>query len=152
MAKLVMKYGDISGLAVPYLVAKEYPEYCKDGLIYTDNWPFQSPVVLVFHPDICAQFTQETSLPKAPFYRTEFYPLTQCKDLVSTEGMEWKTWRSVFNPGFSSKNLTAHLPGFLEDIDVLKERLLEFARSGEVLKLEKVVQKGTVDIICRAVL
>ena len=57
----------------------------------------------------------------------ELEPLTGLNDLVTMEGQEWKTWRSVFNPGFSAKNLTALLPAFLEEIQVLKERLVKVA-------------------------
>lgn len=60
--------------------------------------------------------------------------------------------RSVFNPGFSAKNLTALLPAFLEEIQVLKERLVKVAGSGKVIKMEETIQRATVDVICRAAL
>jgi len=153
LGKIVATYPPGSaGLGVSLLLAKEYPDIAKSGVILLDTWPVIQNQMMVIHPDMQAQFTQETSLPKADIYPLEFYPFTKCKDLVNLEGQEWKLWRSIFNPGFSSKNLTALLPAFLEEILVMKERILEYAQSGKVFKLENLVQRGTVDVICRAVL
>ena len=99
-----------------------------------------------------AQFTQETSLPKPAFMRAELQPFTGNQDLISTDGQVWKTWRAIFNPGFSTKNLVTTLPWFLEEIQVLKDQLTEASKSGEVILLENMVAKGTTDIICRVVL
>lgn len=106
----------------------------------------------VWAPELMSQFTQENSLPKSPWQRRELFPLTKAKDIVTLEGQEWKFWRSVFNPGFSTKNLTALLPGFLEEIQVFKERLIATAKSGKVVKMEQMAQQVTVDVICRATL
>ena len=139
-------------MAIATFLAEEYPEVFKDGLAYMDLWPFMAVNLSVFHPDMIAQFTQDPSMPKAPFYKKELYPLTGNHDLVGTEGQEWKTWRSIFNPGFSAKNLLALVPAFLEEIEVLRDRMMEVGRSGKVIKLEKFVQKATIDVISRAVM
>lgn len=106
----------------------------------------------VFAPELMSQFTQEASLPKSPWLTRELGPLTKAKDIVTMEGQEWKLWRSIFNPGFSAKNITSLLPSFLEEIQVFKERLLATAKSGKVVKMEKIAQEATVDVICRATL
>lgn len=54
--------------------------------------------------------------------------------------------------GFSNRNVTALLPAFLEEIQVLKGALFKAAASGEIIKMEETARKLTVDIICRAVL
>lgn len=141
-----------SKLALPYALSKAYPDICTPGVVYLDTWPFGGATMAVFHPDLMAQFTQERSLPKAPLVARELGPLTGLRDLASMEGADWKFWRGVFNPGFSSKNLTAMLPEFLEEIQVLKERLVRAAESGEVVNMEQTVQMATVDVICRAAL
>lgn len=141
-----------SKLGVIYAMTKTYPEICENGLVYFDSWPLGEGTLAVFDPDIMAQFTQDRSYLKSPMVRTELEPLTDLHDLATMEGQEWKTWRSVFNPGFSSKNLTALLPAFLEEIQVLKERLVRVAASGKVIKMEETVQRATVDVICRAAL
>lgn len=139
-------------LGVPYALLQAYPEICEPGIVYFDSWPFGGTTACVFSPELVSQFTQDSSLPKSPLVARELTPFTGLRDLVTMEGQEWKFWRSVFNPGFSAKNLTAMVPGFLEEIQVLKERLLKAAGTGEVVVMEKTVQTATVDLICRAAL
>jgi cytochrome P450 len=117
-----------------------------------DVWPIAPPMIAVFHPDMMAQYTQVVSLPKAPLMRREFYPFTQCNDLVNQEGKEWRTWRSIFNPGFSMNNIIALVPEFLEEIQVFKDWLGSVAKSGEIVPLDDQAMKAAVDVIGRAVL
>lgn len=140
------------GQMVPLVVALEYPEVMKAGAVYIDVWPIQEPMLAVLHSDMIAQFTQEQSQQKHPRMRSTFLPMTGATDLVTTEGQEWKTDRSIFNPGFSAKNLLSLIPAFVEEALVFKKLLLEIADSGEVVKLEHLTTKLTVDIIGRAVL
>lgn len=143
---------DFSKLGVAYALTQAYPEIVKEGLVYFDTWPFGEATVAAFDPEMMPQFTQDKSYLKAPMVKTELEPLTGLKDLSSMEGQEWKTWRSVFNPGFSAKNLTALVPAFLEEIQVLKERLVKVAGTGQVIKMEETIQRATVDVIFRAAL
>jgi len=153
IGKIMSQYPrDTSGMMAPLFIAEKYPELAAAGVVYMDTWPFAQPCIAVIHPDIAAQFTQERSLPKADFLGPEWEAFTQNNDLLTLEGQEWRAWRSVFNPGFSSKNITALLPGFLEEIQVFKDRLIKAAESREIIRLEEVARKGTIDIICRAVL
>lgn len=131
---------------------KAYPETRENGLLYFDSWPLGEATIAVFDPDMMAQFTQDKSYLKAPMVKVELGPLTDLHDLASMEGQEWRTWRSIFNPGFSAKNLTALLPAFLEEIQVLKEGLVKVAESGKIIKMEETIQRATVDVICRAAL
>jgi cytochrome P450 len=133
-------------------MTQAYPEIVKNGLVYFDTWPLGEATLAAFDPDLMAQFTQDKSYPKSEMVSFELEPLTDLHDLVTMEGQEWKTWRGVFNPGFSAKNLTALLPAFLEEIQVLRERLVKYAESGKVIKMEETIQRATVDVICRAAL
>jgi cytochrome P450 len=141
-----------SSLYTPLLLAREYPDIFRGGVAYLDMWPIGPPMVAVFHPDVMAQFTQDKSLPKHPMMRREFYPFTQCNDLVNQEGQAWKTWRSIFNPGFSAKNVLSMVPAILEEVIVFQEWLKEAAASGKIIKLEDQARKVTLDVIGRAVL
>jgi len=141
-----------SGQLVPLLLSREYPDLFSSGLAYIDMWPMAPPMLAVYHPDIMAQFTQETSLSKHDMMRREFQPFTQCNDLVNQEGQVWKTWRSIFNPGFSAKNLLSLVPEMVEEILIFRDWLKAVALSGEVTKLENQATKVTIDVIGRAVL
>jgi len=82
----------------------------------------------------------------------EFRPMTQNNDLVTQEGQAWKTWRSIFNPGFSARNVLSFVPDMLEEVLVFKDWLYTVAASGEVTKLEDQATKVTIDVIGRVVL
>lgn len=117
-----------------------------------DVWPASAPVLVVFHPEMMAQFTQDQSQLKHPWELLEFKPFTGNQDLVTTEGREWKTYRAIFNPGFSARNLLSLIPSFVEEALVFRRRLGEAAAKGDVITLEKYTTDLTVDIIGRAVL
>lgn len=112
---------DTNGQYVPLLLAKEYPDVCDCGLVYVDTWPIGPPILAVFHPEMMAQFTQETSMPKHELLLRQFMPFSNGMDLVSSEGQDWKRWRSIFNPGFSAKNLISFVPAILEEAQVFKD-------------------------------
>lgn len=151
--KATLKYPrDINGQCVPLLLLDEYPELRSVGALYMDVWPIAPPMIAVFHPDMMAQYTQTVSLPKASIMRREFYPFTQCNDLVNQDGKEWRTWRSIFNPGFSMNNIIALVLEFLEEIQVFKDWLISVAKSGEEATLDDRAMKVAVDVIGRAVL
>jgi cytochrome P450 len=143
---------DVHGQYMPVLLAKEYPELELPGLMYIDLWPVAPPMLAVFHPDMMAEFTQTTNLPKHPSLQGEFRPFTQLNDLLNMSGQAWKMWRNIFNPAFSGKNILSLMPAFLEEIDVFVADLKSAAESGEVIKLEDKAIMCTIDIIGRAIL
>ncbi|ROW06390.1 hypothetical protein VMCG_04288 [Cytospora schulzeri] len=151
LGKIQAKYpADMNAQNMPLVIAQEYPEIASHGLLYVDSWPFSWPMLAVFHPDIMAQFTQDTPLPKHPLLHHEFMPFNGCNDLVCQNGQTWKTWRSVFNPGFSAKNLMALIPAFLEEIQIFRDWLEVIAKEGNVVQLEPKAMRTTADIIGRA--
>lgn len=156
LAKVSMKYKiprDGHGQWMFHHLQLEYPEIAGKGIIYMDVWPIGYPMIAVYHPEMMAQFTQEHSLPKwESMARVEFAPFTGGEDLVNLEGNEWKVARSMFNPGFSVRNLLSLVPDMIEEVLVFRERFRKAASSGEVVKLEDYTTSITVDVIGRAVL
>lgn len=153
IGKTMAKYpSDVHGQYMPLLLAKDHPELEVPGLMYIDIWPIAPPMLAVFHPDMMAEFTQTTSLPKHPSLAGEFRPLTQLNDLLNMSGDTWKTWRGIFNPAFSVKNILSLVPAFLEEIDVFVDQLKGAAESGKVFRLEDKAISCTIDIIGRAIL
>jgi cytochrome P450 len=109
-------------------------------------------MLAVYHPDMMSQYTVEQSLLKHEHLHIELQPMTQCLDLVSLEGRLWKTWRSIFNPGFSAKNLLQLVPEMMEEIEVFREGLRAAATQGKEIKLMQRAEKLTIDIMGRTVL
>ncbi|KAI1342602.1 cytochrome P450 [Xylariaceae sp. FL0016] len=134
-------------------ILQEYPEIADQGILYMDPWPIGFPMIVVYHPAMNAQFTQENSLHK--FWaqgHKEFKHFTNGEDLVHLEGQQWKRARAMFNPGFSVQNLLSLVPQFVEEAMVFRERLRKAAISGEVVKLGDLAIGVTIDIVGRAVL
>ncbi|KAJ5161586.1 hypothetical protein N7492_006978 [Penicillium capsulatum] len=141
---------DTHGQYLPLLLAKEFPDLEKAGAMYIDIWPVMPPMLAVFHPDMMAEFTQTTSLPKHPHLSEEFMPFTHGNDLVAMSGQAWKTWRAILNPAFSSKNLLSLVPAFLEEIDVFVDDLKRAAQYGQTIRLEDRAVTCTIDIMGQA--
>ncbi|KAI0018479.1 cytochrome P450 [Xylariomycetidae sp. FL0641] len=156
MAKLNMKYKiprDAHAQWMMHFLQKEYPDICDHGLIYMDVWPIGYPMLAVFQPEMCHQFTAETSLPK--FWaqgHKQFKHFTKGQDLLHLEGQEWKQTRALFNPGFSAKNLLSLVPQFVEEALVFREKLRTAAVSRDVVKLEDYTTDLTMDVVGRAIL
>lgn len=82
----------------------------------------------------------------------EFGPFSHGVDLITSNGHHWKTWRSIFNPGFSSKNIQSYVPAKLEEYNIFRIKLESFAALGETIKMDQQAMALTVDIIGHAIL
>ncbi|KAJ2977410.1 hypothetical protein NUW58_g7819 [Xylaria curta] len=125
-------------------------------VVYLDIWPIDVSFAIVFDPITASQFAQAPSLPKMSLVREFLDPFTAGRDMVSSEGKEWKTWRSRFSHGFSQRNLLAMLPELIEEVSIFVSQLGELAGTGgewgPVFQLEEKTTNLTFDIICRATL
>jgi cytochrome P450 len=126
------------------------------AVAYLDVWPMMDPVIFVLHPKVSAQFTQARSLPKGALEHDYVRPLTDNLDILSADGDVWKKWRSRFNPGFSSRSITALVPAIMEDmlvfLDVLGSHAGKNGQPGEVVQLERLTTNLTFDIIMKAMM
>jgi cytochrome P450 len=142
---------NLANSLIPYMITLEYPEISKHGFTYLDMWPVSEQMIVVSNPDLMAQFTQDPSLPKHRQMPFEFGPFTH-GDLVTSNGQQWKTWRSIFSPGFSSKQIQSYVPDMIEEYRVFKAKLDACAAKGDVINMDKLTMRMTVDIIGHAVL
>ncbi|KAI1385708.1 cytochrome P450 4V3 [Hypoxylon trugodes] len=124
-------------------------------VVYVDLWPVAKSLAIVYDQTAAAQFIQAKSLPKDHVNFEFMKPLTNGLDIVSAKGGDlWKRWRSRFNPGFSSRNLTAMLPELIEEVQVFADGLKNLAGKngewGSVFQLENRTTNLTFDVIVRA--
>jgi cytochrome P450 len=143
---------DVSTSLIPYLISLEYPEYSKHGYFYLDMWPIVNSMIVVSNPDMMVSFTQDVSLPKHRQMPFEFGPFSHGLDLVTSNGPVWKTWRAIFNPAFSLKNIQTYVPIMLQEFNIFRSKLATTASNGNVVNMDKVTMALTVDIIGHAVL
>lgn len=125
-------------------------------LICVDLWPFSNPLMFSVHPETSAQFTQIDSKPRPSQFRRMMYPLSKNRDLISTEGDEWKLWRKRLNPAFSIQNVTARVSDILDEVeaflDVLESNTASHGQWGKPFQLEPLTMSLTIDVIFRFVL
>ena len=98
------------------------------------------------------QITQEHSLPKYHALKHFLEPITEGLDIVTMEGDLWKTWRGIFNPGFSANHLMNLTGSLVEETDrfcgILQNRL----EDQKTFQMKDLTDNLTMDIIGRVVL
>ncbi len=76
-------------------------------------------------------------LPETPYPEGGTWSFHRPRDLLNMEGKEWKSWRAIFNPGFSAKNILMLVPSFLKEIDVIVDSLRGAADSEKVISMKR---------------
>lgn len=153
---------DISPLQVSIYLMEKYAEFTPghEGnvppVLYLDIWPVDNPLMIVIDPNLTAQFTQDTNLPKHDAYVDIVGALTNAEDLLASKGEFWKYWRARFNPGFSARSLQTLIPDLLEEavtfLEVMTKRAGTDGKWGDVFPLEDDAINLTLDTITRAAL
>ncbi|CAO1603760.1 hypothetical protein XANCAGTX0491_007338 [Xanthoria calcicola] len=141
---------DVHGHVLPRQILKSYPDL--GPIFYVDTWPFGPPMLVVTSAHGANQFTVAHSLPKFATMRQYMQPMTGGMDLPTLEGREWKMWRTVFNPGFSSSHLMTMVPQVVKDVVTFAEILEQRAASAQVFSLDPLTINLTLDIIGRVTL
>ena len=93
------------------------------------------------------QVTQEHSWPKYHMVKNFLNPLTDGLDIVTMEGQMWKTWRGIYNPGFSLSHLMSQIPLIVDETRIFCEILQEHAQKSDIFKLKHLTDNITMDII-----
>ena len=151
VAKLMSKLPrDSHNQYLPGLLRRAYPSLGPN--FYMDTWPFGSPVLFISEPSALHQITQEHSLPKHPDLREFLRPLANGLDIVTMEGQMWKTWRNIYNPGFSLAHLMTLTPVIVKETLVFCEILQSFAATQETFQMKNLTDRWTMDIIGNVVL
>ncbi|MCJ1381835.1 hypothetical protein MMC17_004946 [Xylographa soralifera] len=142
--------GDVHGHVLPRQIELMFPKL--GPIFYVDTWPFGPPILAVASPDGAHQITQVHSLPKFHALRDYMRPATGGNDLVTMEGKEWKTWRNIFNPGFSSGHIMTLLPEMLKDVSIFCEILRDLAEKQDIFLMDLLTTRLSLDIIGRVAL
>lgn len=141
---------DVHGHVLPRQISKTYPTL--GPVFYIDTWPFGPPILALTSADAANQATVAHSLPKFAMLREYMKPMTGGTDLTTLEGRQWKTWRTVFNPGFSVNYLMTMVPQMLKDVLVFCDILEQRAADGQIFSLDPLTINLNLDIIGRLAL
>ena len=151
VAKIMSKLPrDSNNQYLPGLLRRAYPNLGPN--FYMDTWPFGSPVLFICEPSALHQITQEHSLPKHPDLREFLRPLANGQDIVTMESQMWKTWRNIFNPGFSLTHLMTLTPVIVNETLTLCDVLKQPAETQTTFQMKNFTDRWTMDIIGNVVL
>ncbi len=121
-------------------------------IYYLDTWPFGPQILIVASTQGLYQITQEHSLPKYHALKWFLQPITEGLDIVTMEGNLWKTWRGIFNPGFSANHLMGLTQNLVEETDVFCDILQKRLTDQKTFQMKDLTDNLTMDIIGRVVL
>ncbi|KAL9608751.1 MAG: hypothetical protein Q9167_006423 [Letrouitia subvulpina] len=141
---------DVHGHYLPRQISKAYPNL--GPFFYIDTWPFGPLILAVTSAEAANQVTVAHSLPKFTMLREYMKPMTGGMDLTTLEGDEWKTWRAIFNPGFSINHLMTMVSQMMKDVLIFCEILEQRAATGEVFSMDPLTINLNLDIIGRLAL
>jgi cytochrome P450 len=78
--------------------------------------------------------------------------ITRGGDMLTSDGPQWKIWRSAFNPGFSVAHLMTMMPTIVDNVATFARILQEHAINNELFRMEHHATRLTIDIIGKVVL
>ena len=116
---------------------------------YLNLWPFAPDFLVITDPEIAQNLSHSAKYWTLTWF-LEY--ITGLDNLIAQHGQAWKTWRNIFNPGFSANYLLTLVNQILEDANVFYDILCEHAESNTPLRLEDAATRLTVDVIARVTL
>ncbi len=140
---------DANGFHLSVALSKQFPD--SDSLFYLDLWPFSEPFITVGSPSTCMQASQRC-LSKPQDFEDLLKPVTGGRSLLTMKGEEWKMWRTIFNPGFSSGYLLDNISDIVNEVSVFCETLRDHAQRRNLVRMEEITGWLTLDILGKIIL
>lgn len=132
-----------------------HEHFSDTGVYYIDLWPASGMMLIVTSPLVATQVAQtnKTLFSDRAFMLQRFFkPIAGGPNLFDMPEREWRPWRQVFNKGFSDEHVTGLIPHVVKETRVFEETLEGLARTGEMLDLDLVTLRFTMDIIGQTIL
>jgi cytochrome P450 len=126
-------------------------EFTDTEILLVDFWPFYPAFFIVNNPEAAVQVSTKYNLPKPDIYLKLMHPITGGPSLVSMSNNEWKTWLSLFNPGFSVGSMMNLVPEIIDSVKVFCDILQERVGSGPFC-LGDLTARLTMDVIIKVAL
>ncbi|KAF2460964.1 cytochrome P450 [Lineolata rhizophorae] len=150
--------GEVTASLPPDLHPHTYPwfvasKYNLPPVFYLDLWPAGQSMVVIADVGVAESVAVRPSFPKSRSVREVMAKMLGDDNIVIAEGDTWKRLRAMFNPGFSSKHIMSFLPSIVDEVEVFRAKLKEWAsQDNKVVRLEDQITYLTVDIISKVVL
>lgn len=82
-------------------------------------------------------------------YITMFDPQSGGPSLLSTNGLVWKHWRGLLNPGFAPGYLMSRADEFVDVVEIFADIMERRAKNKELFRLEDSTMRLTLETIMR---
>jgi cytochrome P450 len=116
-----------------------------------DLWPMSDSVVNLVTPEPTTQAFANHRFPKHSLVRKGMEILTGGPNMLTMSADEWKPWRGVFNPGFSSASINAQIGAVVDRVEVFRSLLVENAGKS-AFPLGDLTSRLTADVIVKLTL
>lgn len=126
-------------------------EHSDTEIFLMDFWPVYPPLLMVYDPDAAVQISTKYNLPKTTMHLQFMKPITGGPSLISMSDREWKLWRSLFNPGFSTSAMMDSLPHIVKSVQIFQAKLKEATQEG-IIYLDNLTTRMTMDVIMKTTL
>lgn len=121
-------------------------------VFYMDLWPVATSFLMIQDPDVAAQLTQTQNHPKHPIIAEYMGNLTGEKSILTAEGTEWKTLRSMLAPSFTPSHLTTFIPSITDHVVIFRDKLQTLAKSRKAFSMQPLALAVTADVISLMIL
>jgi len=128
-----------------------HKDFADTEIFVMDYWPMYEASLMISSPEISAQASTEFNLQRDERELKQFAPVVGGQSLFTMTGEEWKYWRTLFNPAFSSAHMLDLVPSIVDSVEVFCKLLHERVGSGIVL-LDDMTGRLTMEIITKATL
>jgi cytochrome P450 len=116
-----------------------------------DFWPVFDQVLMIYGPEASNQVSNQYNLPKPASQHKSMLPIVGGPSLISMNDKDWKFWRGLLNPGFSSKNMADRVPTVVAAVEVFCDGLRAKVDKS-IFLLDDLTTRLTMDIITKATL
>ncbi|KAF2790581.1 cytochrome P450 [Melanomma pulvis-pyrius CBS 109.77] len=127
-------------------------EFSDTEAFLMDLWPIAPALLIVYSPELSTQIATKYNLPKEKSFEKSLEPITGGPNMITMNGEQWKTWRTIFNPGFSEASMQDYVPHVIRSVEVFCELLDERITKGEVFCLGDLTMRLTADVITKLTL
>ncbi|KAI0014897.1 cytochrome P450 [Xylariomycetidae sp. FL0641] len=137
--------------AVAWAMRDLCQEFADTEVFLMDIWPVYPALYTLFGPTATSQVCNKHNLPKGATLANAMNPVTGGPSMITMNGEEWKFWRSLFNPGFSTGAMLNNVPHIVDSMLIFHHKLAEQVGKG-IFSLDDLATKLTMEVILKVTL
>ena len=128
--------------------------FLKQGLFYLDLWPVSGLFLVNVSPKVAVQIhaSPDISMQRPKLLPRFFKPICGGPNMFDLPEDKWKIWRTIFSKGFSSDHNLSLVPSMVDETLIFCETLRTLSQQSNVVCLDSVALRFTIDVIGRTVL